>query len=263
MSKKQMKILVSNDDGYNSKGFEVICNLCSQLGDVIGIAPKTPQSGKAASLSMVEILALKKEKSERVANGNTIDIYSFSGTPVDCVKIAMNTIFSIQDKPDILVSGINHGINASVAAVYSGTIGAAKEGVIYSIPSVAFSIDCHLPDADFGGIIAYFPQIMKNILSNPLREGSFWNINFPNLPTEEIKGIRFAHQGKGMWIKEFSECKRENGESYYKMGGEFTSLEVDKRADHIAVAEGYIAISPQMIDSTDYTEIERIEKIWK
>ncbi len=264
MKKKRLNILISNDDGFEAKGFKVICELCAKYGNVLAVAPKEPQSGKSAALSIGGTkLWLNKESSKKCSNGNTIDVYSFTGTPVDCVKIAMNVFFSLDNKPDLLISGINHGSNASAAAVYSGTLGAAKEGAIYSIPSIALSIDSHNPDANFAGVKKYFPLIMSNFLKNPPVEGTFFNINFPNIPTTKIKGMRFATQGNGMWIKEFDEFKTSNGENYYIMKGEFLNKDNKVFADHIAIENGYISLAPQKVDITDYEEFERLEKKWK
>lgn len=263
MKNKRLKILISNDDGFQAKGFKVICQLCARYGDVVAVAPKEPQSGKSAALSMGGTkLWLKKESSRKCSNGNTIDVYSFTGTPVDCVKIAMNTIFSMNNLPDLLFAGINHGSNASAAAVYSGTLGAAKEGTIYSVPSIALSLDSHDPDASFAGIKKYFPLIMSNFFANPPAEGTFLNINFPNIPTSQIKGMRYATQGNGMWIKEFDKLKDSRGRTYYVMKGEFLNKDDKLYADHIAMDNGYISVAPQRVDITDYEEFELHEQNW-
>lgn len=264
MKNKRLKILISNDDGFQAKGFKVVCKLCARYGDVVAIAPKEPQSGKSAALSMGGTkLWLKKESSQKCSNGHTIEIYSFTGTPVDCVKIAMNTIFSMDNRPDLLIAGINHGSNASAAAVYSGTLGAAKEGTIYSVPSIALSLDSHDPDASFAGVKKYFPLIMSNFFAAPPKEGTFLNINFPDIPTSKIKGMVFATQGNGMWIKEFDEFKNSRGQKYYVMRGEFLNKDKKPYADHLAVENGYISVAPQKVDITDYEDFERLSKKWK
>lgn len=263
MKNKKLKILISNDDGFESKGLKVICQLCARYGDVTAVAPKVPQSGKSAALSIGgSKLRLKKESSHKCSNGNTIEVYSFTGTPVDCVKIAMNTFFSLDNRPDLLISGINHGSNASAAAVYSGTLGAAKEGTIYSVPSIALSLDTHDPDASFAGIKKYFPLIMINFFACLPPEGTFLNINFPNIPSSKIKGMRYATQGNGMWIKEFDKFKDSKGKPFFVMKGEFLNKDDKVYADHIAMENGYISVAPQKVDITDYEEFEQHEEDW-
>lgn len=263
MNDKKIKILVSNDDGYNAKGFTTVCRLASQYGEVVGVAPKYAQSGKSAALTMGEALWLQKECEFEGENGNPITLYSFTGTPVDCVKIAMNTIFSIEDKPDFMISGINHGSNASAAAIYSGTLGAAKEGTLYGIPSIALSIDTHVEDADFSAVEKYFSTIMENFLKFPPRSGTYLNVNFPYIPIDKIKGIRFAKQGDGMWVKEFDVFQNKRSQTFYIMSGEFLDLDTNGAGDHTVMAMGYISVCPQQIDSTDYKDFERLTNNWK
>lgn len=262
MLSKKLKILVTNDDGYRAKGINVIKNLLSAYGDVTVIAPYEPQSGKSASLTLDRPLRLEHlEKSEGV-NGNIIDTYTLTGTPADCVKMAMNTFFSLDNKPDILVSGINHGSNASVASLYSGTLGAAAEATVYGIPAMGLSIDTHNPDADFAPVEHYLETIMSKFLEYPPRSGVYLNINFPCIPVAEIKGIRFAKQGSGIWINEYEKRTDPHGKPYYWMCGEFMDTESSETGDHHVVENKYISVVPQMIDTTDYNEMKRMSHDW-
>lgn len=262
MLNKKLKILVTNDDGYRAKGINVIKKLLSAYGDVTVIAPYEPQSGKSTSLTLDRPLRLEHlEKSEGV-NGNCIDTYTLTGTPADCVKMAMNTFFSLDNKPDILVSGINHGSNASVASLYSGTLGAAAEATVYGIPAIGLSIDTHNPNADFAPVEHYLETIISKFMKFPPRSGVYLNINFPDIPVEEIKGIRFAKQGNGIWINEYEKRTDPHGKPYYWMCGEFMDTDSSETGDHHVVENKYISIVPHMIDTTDYNEMKRMSNDW-
>ena len=213
-----LEILVTNDDGFYSKGINTLAELLSGYGNVTVIAPKEGQSGKSVALSLENTIRVYPIRKKATENGH-IDIYSLSGTPADCVKMAMNKFFK-DKKPDILVSGINHGSNASAGSIYSGTLGACIEGTLYEIPSIGISLDSHNHDADFSGIEFYFKKILDNFLKNPVKKGTYLNINFPDLTPDKIKGIKFATQGKGIWVNEFEERKDPNGRDYFWMKGE-------------------------------------------
>lgn len=258
-----MEILITNDDGYTAKGFKTLVELCSRLGNVTAIAPKTAQSGMSAALSMGKPLFLKKESEGIMPSGNKITIYSLTGTPADCVKMAMNRVFSRTNKPDLMFSGINHGSNASSAAVYSGTLGAASEAAIYEVPAIAISIDTHDPDADFSAVEVWFRKLVDNYLKFPPGKGVFLNINFPNLPPDKIRGAKFAHQGEGMWINEFESYTTPHGEPFYWICGTFLDKAADAEGDHTLIEKGYITIVPHRIDSTSYEEKDRLSKKWQ
>lgn len=260
---KKMEILITNDDSYISKGFNTLVSLCANIGNVTAVAPKYAQSGMSAALSMGKPLFLNLEDERTTASGNRISIYSFTGTPADCVKMAMNRFFSRENKPDIMFSGINHGSNASTAAVYSGTLGATAEAAIYEIPAIALSVNTHDPDADFTAVKAWFRKIVDNFIANPPKKGVYLNINFPDISVEKIKGIRFAHQGNGMWINEFESYTTPHGEPFYWICGEFLDKAEDLEGDHTLMDKGYITIVPHMVDSTSYAEMNRLKTLWK
>lgn len=255
--KSRRKILITNDDSINAEGISILSDIMKNYGDVIVVAPKEPQSGKSAALSLGQKLHLELiSKEEGVAK------YTFTGTPVDCVKIGINECLN-GERPDLLVSGINHGSNCSVAALYSGTLGACIEGTIYGIPSIGFSINTHNPHPDFSGVIKYIDKILENFLSNRPKEGVYLNVNFPDVPAEEIEGIKFARRGKGMWIKEFDIVDEPSGEKSFVMAGHFHDLEDDPElGDHKLVKRKYISIVPLQIDNTDYHEMSRLSKEW-
>ncbi len=252
------RILITNDDGVKSKGISALTEMMRPYGEITVVAPFEAQSGMSAALTIGKPLRLTELKTEE-----GLSVYACSGTPADCVKMAMNQIFH-EKAPDLLISGINHGSNASIASLYSGTLGAAAEGTVYGIPSIGFSLTTHDPKADFSGAAHYGKMIIDKYLEHPVNPDIFLNINIPAVPLEQIRGIRFCHQGKGQWIKEFEERKDPYGFNYYWMTGEFFSLEpIDTMADHNIVAMNYISIVPHKIDTTDYTELKRLESLWK
>ncbi len=251
------KILITNDDGVKSKGIAALAELMRPYGDIIIVAPFEAQSGMSAALTIGKPLRLTELRSEE-----GVAVYACSGTPADCVKMAMNQLY--KTPPDLLVSGINHGSNASIASLYSGTLGAAAEGTVYGIPSIGFSLTSHNPKADFSGVQHFGKIIIDQYLKHPVNPDIFLNINFPDVPINEIKGVRFCHQGKGQWIKEFEERRDPYGFNYYWMTGEFYNLEPENSdADHNVVANNYVSIVPHKIDTTDYNEMERLTKLWE
>ncbi|MCK9304483.1 MAG: 5'/3'-nucleotidase SurE [Bacteroidales bacterium] len=255
---KRRSILITNDDGIKSKGISVLTAMMTSYGDVTVVAPLEAQSGMSAALTIGKPLRLTELKNEK-----GLRVYACTGTPADCVKMAMNQLYK-GSLPDLLISGINHGSNASVASLYSGTLGAAAEGTVYGIPSLGFSLCSHNPEADFSIVEVYGKIILDNFFKNPVKADVFLNVNFPALKPGEAKGIRFSHQGKGKWIKEFEERTDPYGFNYYWMTGEFFNLEPDNlQSDHNVMEMGYVSIVPHKIDTTDYDELQRLESIWK
>ncbi len=252
------RILITNDDGVKSKGISALIEMMRPYGELTVVAPFEAQSGMSAALTIGKPLRLTELKIEE-----GLKVYACSGTPADCVKMAMNQLF-INDIPDLLVSGINHGSNASIASLYSGTLGAASEGTVYGIPSIGLSLCSHDPKADFSAALHFGKIILDRFLEEPTKPNIFLNINFPDLSIEKIKGIKFSHQGKGQWIKEFEERKDPYGFNYYWMTGEFYNLEPENdKSDYNVVEDGYVSIVPHKIDTTDYQELNRLESLWK
>lgn len=257
-----MRILITNDDGYEAKGIKVLAEIMSNFGEVTVIAPKTHQSGMSMALS----LGCKPIAHKDFGNG----WHYVDATPASCVKFGLNTMF-LNDFPDVVVSGINHGSNASVACCYSGTLGAAEEAALNGIPGIGVSLDSGNPDADFSCVSRYFGEIFSKIMEDyPKKYGVYYNVNFPDLPSDQIKGIKAGSQGKGRWIKEYKEWdvegptpELEEGEDLYMMVGEFMDDPNNPAdADHRFVADGYISIVAHNVDCTDYQELERLRSIF-
>lgn len=247
-------ILISNDDGVESKGINELIKAVLPLGDIIVVAPDGPRSGMSSAITSTIPLQIKLLK-----KNTGLTIYSCTGTPVDCIKLGINQI--LERKPDLIVTGINHGSNASICVLYSGTMGAAIEGCIFGIPSIGFSLTDHRPDADFGNAAYYAALISRKILKEGLPQGICLNVNVPD--TKEIKGIKICTQTEGQWIKEFYTTTDKKGEIQYWLTGEFDNFEPDNpESDEWALANGYVSVVPTQIDMTAHEMINRL-KPWE
>jgi 5'-nucleotidase len=267
-----MRILITNDDGYQAKGIQVLANIMKKYGEVTVIAPKIHQSG----MSMAVSLGFKQIAHKDLGNG----WHYVDATPASCVKFGLNTIF-LNQFPDVVVSGINHGSNASTASCYSGTLGAAAEAALNGIPAIGVSLDDFHVDADFSAIEKYFGDIFEKLMSERTGKfGVYYNVNFPSIPVKEIKGIRVGYQGKGRWVREFQEWDvkfyekygltpellgqssnpvLEEGEDLYMLVGDFLDdPRNNSEADHRLVKNGYISVVAHNLDCTDYEETKRL-----
>ncbi len=256
-----LEILITNDDGYASRGIAALTEIASRYGNVTVLAPLEGQSGKSVALTLNKPLYLKKNFTTTSSNGTSISEYTLNGTPADCVKMALNTIFP-QKKPDLILSGINHGSNAALASLYSGTLGACIEGTLAGIQSLGFSLEAHGEDADLASVEQYLPKIIESYIQNPAPKGIYLNINFPDTPIDQIMGIKLAAQGQRGWIKEFTlHNDNENGD-YYLMSGEYFDNDNSQISDHKLLNEGYITIVPHKTNNTDYDQIANLTKLW-
>lgn len=260
------EILITNDDGIEARGIHFLAGMMRPYGNVTIVAPREPQSAQSAALTLRKPLYLEKR-----GEGDGLRIFTLTGTPVDCVKMGMRIFLEEGRTPDLLMSGINHGTNTSVATVYSGTLGATAEGCIYGIPSIGFSIDTHDPEADFSIVGEYGPRIVEGVLEKGLPEGTYLNVNFPDITPNEAKGIVATRMGRGRWVREYNQESDEEGRDCYVMRGIFENLEGSGTAngaeegmfgDHIAVSRGCIAITPVRLDNTDYDTLRDIARDW-
>lgn len=248
---KKPLILITNDDGDTANGIEVLTQLMMQIGDVIVMAPDGPRSAQSNALTVTHPIRFKK-----LEEGEGLIRYSCTGTPTDCVKLALNEV--LDRKPDLLVSGINHGSNAAINVIYSGTMGAVLEGCENGILSIGFSIVDHSLNADFSYFKSYVLQITRSALANGLPYGVCLNVNSP---CGEIKGIRVSRQCVGHWDKEFAKRTDPQGRSYFWLTGHFENHEPEALdTDEWALANGYISVVPTKIDLTAYDMIETVAK---
>ena len=253
-------IFLTNDDSYLSKGFRSAVNLAREFGDVIAIAPDRVQSGMSQAITINQPLFIRQvEKSEGV------EIYAFSGTPVDCAKIAFDHFFR-ERKVDLVVSGINHGSNAAVNVMYSGTMGAAIEGSFYGIPSIGLSLDDHDPNANFEGAVEAGRKIIADILvaADSLPRPLCLNVNVPRCEASEIQGIRLCRQTRGFWREEFYARQDPQGRDYYWLTGAFQNAEPDAEdTDEWALSHNYVSVVPVQVDMTDYRMLNSLNGIVK
>lgn len=273
-----MNILITNDDGYRAKGLLTLVKIMRPYGRITVIAPKYPQSGMSMAVSM----GFRQIAAKRLPDQDGVRWYYLDATPASCVKFGIDNVFADEGlRPDIVVSGINHGSNAATAANYSGTLGAAEEAAVNGIPAIGVSIATMSPNADFSCVGRFFPDIFDGLTSSPaVSSGIYYNVNFPNLPISRIKGVRVAHQGSGHWEREFIAYDptllerngidpdmfgpryapaREEGEELYMMGGEFKDDSGDDAlADHHVMTEGYVAICAHNVLNSDVREINRL-----
>ena len=251
MSKKPL-ILITNDDSISAPGIRTLIEVMSEIGEVVVVAPDSPQSAMGHAITINNTLHLNKIS----ADDATIAEYSCSGTPVDCVKMAVNEI--LKRKPDLCVSGINHGSNSSINVIYSGTMSAAVEAGIEGIPAIGFSLLDYNWNADFSQIKPFVKKIAEEVLKNGLPDGTVLNVNFPKLKTEDIKGIKICRQAKAMWQEKFDKRVTPFGKEYYWLTGEFINQDKGEDTDEWALANDYISIVPVQFDLTAHHAIQTL-----
>ena len=245
-------ILVTNDDGIVAPGIRTLIEVMKELGDVVVVAPDSPQSAMGHAITINNTLKLEKVTLDKDLSQE----YSCSGTPVDCVKIAVNEI--LNRKPDLCVSGINHGSNSSINVIYSGTMSAAVEAGIEGIPAIGFSLLDYSWDANFEPVKSYVKQIAQGVLEKGLPEGVILNVNFPKLSKEDIKGIKICRQAKAMWQEEFDKRTNPQGKEYYWLTGKFVNQDKGTDTDEWALENGYISIVPVQFDLTAHHAIQQL-----
>jgi 5'-nucleotidase len=254
---KEKLILVSNDDGVEAKGLKTLIEVASRYGKVVVVAPSEAQSGMSHAITIKTPLRAK-----RLQSSSSLEIYSCQGTPVDCVKLAINQLLHGK-KPDMLLSGINHGSNSSSSVIYSGTMSVAMEGCVNQIPSVGFSLLSYDPDADFSAAGKIVEKVIENIIDKGLPEGICLNINIPSVPYGELKGVKVCRQAKGQWKEEFVKRVDPHQGEYYWLTGYYLNLEEDSEdTDEYALANKYVSVVPINIDLTAYSALPEIQK-WK
>ncbi len=253
MNKKPL-ILVTNDDGMFASGLRALVEVAQNLGEVVVVAPDSPQSGQGHAVTLSEPIRLNAVE---VFAG--IDAYECSGTPVDCVKLAKHIILKDR-KIDLCVSGINHGSNASINILYSGTMSAAMEAALEGIKSIGFSLLDFSYQADFSPSQPYVKTLMEFVLNGGMQAGHLFNVNIPKLPLEEIKGIKVCRQAHGRWVEEFVEGKDPRGETYYWLTGKFEVDDEGTDHDIWALEDGYVTVVPSIHDLTNHEELAHIRQ---
>jgi len=251
MTDKRPLILVVNDDGITSPGIMSLIEVAKTFGEVVVVAPDKPQSGMGHAITLDDILSIKEVDIEGVK------AYACGGTPVDCVKIAVNKL--LPRKPDLIVSGVNHGSNSSINVIYSGTMSAALEGYLEEIPSVGFSLLNHSIDADFTASKYIANHIIKQLLSNNYPTGICLNVNIPNVPKDLIAGVKICRQAKGNWEEDYDERTDPMGRTYYWLTGKFVIEDDGTDTDEWALKNNFVSVVPVQEDITAYKLINDIK----
>lgn len=247
-------ILVTNDDGITAPGIRKLIEIMNEIGDVVVVAPDSPQSGKGHAITINQTLSFE----ELHLDGPQKD-FSCSGTPVDCVKIALDKVLT--RKPNIVVSGINHGSNSSINVIYSGTMSAAVEAGVEGLQAIGFSLSDFSWEADFEQARDYIKSIVLKTLENPMPKGIVLNVNIPKLNKEEIKGIKVCKQANAKWEESFDERVNPHGKKYYWLSGYFNNMDDSEDADETALSQGYISVVPVKFDLTAYEYINTLSEV--
>ena len=249
---KRALILVTNDDGITAPGIRSLIEIMNEIGEVVVVAPDSPQSAMGHAIT---INSTRHCENITVTAGPQLE-YSCSGTPADCVKLAVNEILG--RKPDLCVSGINHGSNSSINVIYSGTMSAAMEAGIEGIPAIGFSLLDYNWNADFSPIKKFIKQITTEALTNGIPKDVVLNVNFPKLKEEEIKGIKICRQAKANWVEKFDKRTNPMGREYYWLTGSFVNEDKGEDTDEWALKEGYVSIVPTQFDLTAHHSIQQL-----
>ncbi|MDO1445037.1 5'/3'-nucleotidase SurE [Rhodocytophaga aerolata] len=254
MAKKKPLILVSNDDGITSRGIKTLVEVMCELGDVIVVAPDSPQSGMGHAITVGNTLRL-----DRSTIFEGLDAYECSGTPADCVKLAKHYVLK-DNSPDLVVSGINHGSNSSISVLYSGTMSAAIEGAIEGFPAIGFSLCDYSLQADFSHTKEYVKKITQQVLEFGLPKDIALNVNIPAKSSEKIKGIKICRQAHAKWQEVFDQRKDPNGRRYFWMAGNFVNHDKGEDTDEWALANNYVSIVPCMYDLTAHHALSTLNQ---
>lgn len=249
MTKNRPLILISNDDGITAPGIKVLVETMKTLGDVVVVAPDSPQSGMGHAITINNMLRL--DKSDYF--GPDVLAYQCSGTPADCVKLAIDKV--LPRKADLLVSGINHGSNSSINIIYSGTMSAAVEGAIDGMNAIGFSLLNYAFDADFSACIPVIEKVAREVLTHQLPEGVLLNVNIPNVAVADLKGIKVCRQARAKWVEEFDEREDPTKRKYYWLTGRFENMDQGEDTDEWALQNGYASVVPCQFDLTAHHAI--------
>jgi len=255
-AKTKPTILITNDDGVTAPGIRNLVEAVKDLGKIVVVAPDKAQSGMGHAITIGHPLRMNK-----VDIFEGIEAWQVSGTPVDCVKLAVDKI--LHGKPDLCLSGINHGANHSINVIYSGTMSAAMEASIESIPSIGFSLLDYSYEADFTTARHYVRQIVSSLITKKLDKHFLLNVNIPSIALELVKGVKVCRQAYAKYQEDFEERKDPHGKKYYWLTGEFLNFDKGKDTDVWALNNNYVSVVPVQFDLTNYKIKSQLEKNWK
>lgn len=252
---RKPQILITNDDGIGAKGIASLIEAAQPFGDLLVVAPDKPQSGMGHAITIHDPIRLFKNS---IYPG--IEAYACSGTPVDCVKLGIYEILGT--KPDLILSGVNHGENSSTNVLYSGTMSAAIEGAMEGIPSFGFSLADFAADADFTAAQHYITKLLNLFFEKGFERNICLNVNIPKLPLADIKGLKFCKQAHAFWADRFEKRQDQFGRDYFWLTGEFADLDQRPDTDLHALKEGYVSVVPTQFDLTAYAHLNHF-KSWE
>ena len=253
MNQSTPLILVSNDDDITAKGIRVLVEAMRELGEVVVVAPDRPQSGQGHAITIGHPLRMTASK----LFGDDVRAFQASGTPADCIKMGKHLVLRDR-KPDLVVSGINHGSNTAISVLYSGTMSAALEAAIEGIPAIGFSLNDFRPDADFSHVIPFVQQIARAVLQNGLAKGVALNVNFPAAANGPIHGIRACRQADARYMEHFEQRRDPYQRPYYWLDGDFVNFDAGTDTDEWALANGYASVVPCKFDLTAYEALDSL-----
>ncbi len=257
MSNSHPLILITNDDGITSRGIRKLVEIASPLGEVIVVAPDSPQSGMGHAITVGEPLRLRRNNLF-----GEIEAYECSGTPADCVKLAKHQVLDGK-KFDLVLSGMNHGSNTSISVLYSGTMSAAIEGAIEGTPAIGFSLCDYSPKANIDHVDIYIADIVKQAIANGIPKGIALNVNIPPAQNEPIKGMKICRQAHARWEEDFDKRIDPHGQEYFWMVGNFLNHDKGEDNDEWAIANNYVSIVPCQFDLTGHHAIGRLNDEWE
>ena len=249
---KRPLIVITNDDGYSAKGFKELISVMRKLGDVLAISSDQPMSGMSHAVTIQTPLRVTQ-----IVDEPGFQEFRSNGTPVDMVKLAKHSL--LDRIPDLIVSGINHGSNASINIIYSGTMGAVLEAAIDGIPAIGFSLCDYPADAEFGHAHEFIELISRKVLADGLPKGIGLNVNIPKISDEPIKGIKVVRQAEARWVEDFEERTDPFRRKYYWMGGHFVNGDVRKDTDEKALQDNYVSVVPVQIDFTAHNYVDKLK----
>lgn len=247
-------ILVTNDDGYAAGGINALVESLRGLARIVVCAPDSPRSGFSSSFTCTRPISLRL-----ISDDGDVSVYACSGTPVDCVKLAIHRFFS-ERRPDLLLSGVNHGGNDSICVMYSGTMGAVLEGCAIGLPSVGFSLLNHNPAADFSSYQTFFRSFVQKVLNHPMPKGVVLNVNIPDV--HEIRGVRVCRQAEGFWEREFHYIEGDENQqgSIFQVTGVYVNSEPDATdTDRYWLDQGVVSVVPTTVDQTSHHHLGSFE----
>lgn len=248
---KKLSVLISNDDGIFSEGISALIREIHTIANVTVVAPESQQSAVGHAITVHRPLRVREVKIE-----GAYSAYAVDGTPADCVKLATRHLMS--SKPDLVISGINHGSNTAISIIYSGTVSAATEGTILGIPSFAVSLTSFESNVDYCYAAKFSKKLALLIAEKNLPNGTLLNVNVPPIPEEQIQGVVITKQGKSVWNDEFEARRDPGNRQYFWLKGELVELDNEEDIDQRAILNNKISITPIQFDLTNFEMLEKL-----